>query len=327
MSLQSSLSIASLTDINDSNVNSTSNLQHKHAEVEAISNNSERLDTDRETVTAVEHPQPKFDIRKRKVNSRDYPLNSYFSGYNANFLSGIFDDIAKAQERNLKELSHSYENGTEHCCSPSALKKPRLAKTSTLTRSFKSFKNLSAMGHSQMTLSTEVTSMDSSHSPNIIEPSISTEQGGSEDSMTTKSSVIVSDNYEEAANIIDSVLNVDIIFPNIPASISKSTCSSTDNLTQTSVPDAQVSETSKIINIDGKNSNGKDVYGWFVEMDHDDTLRDRADAIADASDKARISSCDLSFSAATAPKRVVDDDELEWAKAADTVDDVLGDFF
>jgi hypothetical protein len=36
---------------------------------------------------------------------------------------------------------------------------------------------------------------------------------------------------------------------------------------------------------------------------------------------------DLAFKAPTAPKATNYDAELEWAKAADTVDDVLGDFF
>ena len=35
----------------------------------------------------------------------------------------------------------------------------------------------------------------------------------------------------------------------------------------------------------------------------------------------------LAFQAHTAPKASNHDAEVEWAKAADTVDDVLGDFF
>ena len=46
-----------------------------------------------------------------------------------------------------------------------------------------------------------------------------------------------------------------------------------------------------------------------------------------AAPTAASSSTTLAFSAATAPNAVSHDAEVEWAKAADTVDDVLGDFF
>jgi hypothetical protein len=39
------------------------------------------------------------------------------------------------------------------------------------------------------------------------------------------------------------------------------------------------------------------------------------------------STTDLAFQAPTAPKAENYDAELEWATAADTVDDVLGEFF
>jgi len=53
-------------------------------------------------------------------------------------------------------------------------------------------------------------------------------------------------------------------------------------------------------------------YGWFVELEDD----------ADDNDK------DLAFKELTAPKKNIDlDNEVDWACAADTVDDVLGDFF
>lgn len=54
----------------------------------------------------------------------------------------------------------------------------------------------------------------------------------------------------------------------------------------------------------------KSSYGWFVELEEDDRNEE------------------LAFTAVTAPKKNVDlDNEVDWACAADTVDDVLGDFF
>jgi hypothetical protein len=66
-------------------------------------------------------------------------------------------------------------------------------------------------------------------------------------------------------------------------------------------------------------SDSKD-YGWFVEMD-DECTGLSVNAYNNQSQK------NLAFLAPTAPNGVDNDAEVEWAKAADTVDDVLGDFF
>lgn len=55
-------------------------------------------------------------------------------------------------------------------------------------------------------------------------------------------------------------------------------------------------------------------YGWFVELDKDCNT-----------DPGRPK--DLAFSAITAPEKTTLEEEAEWALAADTVDDVLGDLF
>ena len=68
-----------------------------------------------------------------------------------------------------------------------------------------------------------------------------------------------------------------------------------------------------------------ETYGWFVEMEDDS---DEAVAAAGAGiDPYTASKHDLAFTAPTAPKAENYDAELQWATAADTVDDVLGDFF
>lgn len=55
----------------------------------------------------------------------------------------------------------------------------------------------------------------------------------------------------------------------------------------------------------------KSPYGWFVELEDEDNGNE-----------------ELAFTAITAPKKNVDlDNKVDWACAADTVDDVLGDFF
>lgn len=95
-----------------------------------------------------------------------------------------------------------------------------------------------------------------------------------------------------------------LAFPQLPASVSNSSCNTlTRNLSdlQSSLSEAQDKET----------------YGWFVDVDGES--RETADPYANSSS--------LAFVAHTAPNATNQDDEVEWAKAADTVDDVLGDFF
>jgi hypothetical protein len=98
-----------------------------------------------------------------------------------------------------------------------------------------------------------------------------------------------------------------LAFPQLPSSV-KDTSSFT--LTPTN-KDQQTSDSEMP---------SKDHYGWFVEMD-DECTGLSVNAYNNTSQK------NLAFLAPTAPKGVDQDAEVEWAKAADTVDDVLGDFF
>jgi len=63
-------------------------------------------------------------------------------------------------------------------------------------------------------------------------------------------------------------------------------------------------------------------YGWFVQTD-DDHKHD----LSRRASTTNVAFEDLAFKAPTAPKRVDDNAEVEWARAADTVDDVLRDLF
>mmetsp|Transcript_10823 Transcript_10823/g.13696 ORF Transcript_10823/g.13696 Transcript_10823/m.13696 type:complete len:419 (+) Transcript_10823:88-1344(+) len=137
-------------------------------------------------------------------------------------------------------------------------------------------------------------------------------------------------------SLVDKVLIESLAFPNLPPTVSESSCSS-NNLTQTAVQAAQVLETilhrdqsqGCHTHIEGVMHDSKDTYGWFVDMDLEQDV-DRANAISAAQESVRAGARgdeDLSFQAFTAPKKTDLDEEVEWAKAADTVDDVLGDFF
>jgi hypothetical protein len=100
-----------------------------------------------------------------------------------------------------------------------------------------------------------------------------------------------------------------LAFPHLPATVSVSSC--TNSLTR-NMSDLQSSLTE---------THDREAYGWFVEMEEP---KGTADTCYYGS-SSRLQ--DLAFSAPTAPNAENQDDEVEWAKAADTVDDVLGDFF
>jgi len=319
-----------------------------------------RLDVELPSPTSVdENPlDGVFQNRKRKISEEDVPSQKSFPNCSVNFLSAIFNDIAKAQasssrSTNLNELDlneitrpHQSSQVQNYCYQdilPTSRKKPRLSLTSSLSRCRKSFKNLTSVLPSSSvatvcTEATQLTDLSFYISPSTnddeverLNPSCNVEP---DSPIPTNDHVIVADHYTEAASIIDQVLNVDLFFPNLPATVSEHSCSST-NLTQTSVhanedfvtPTLTQAQQARPNIVVGKKRSVKDCYGWFVETDQDDLLRNRAEAIAHAFNKSQTSTEDLSFSAATSPKSLADNDELEWAKAADTIDDVLGDFF
>lgn len=93
----------------------------------------------------------------------------------------------------------------------------------------------------------------------------------------------------------------------IPATVSRSF--SAENMLESSWQKAAHEE-----NQDGD-------FGWFLDIDDGEER-----AIADAY-KNPLASDNLAFSAQVAPKAADYHDEVEWAKAADTVDEVLCDFF
>ena len=101
-----------------------------------------------------------------------------------------------------------------------------------------------------------------------------------------------------------------LAFPHLPATVSATSCST---LTR-SASDLQSSVTEK---------HEKDSYGWFVEMEDESETASGVTSAYPVSDFFG----DLAFVAPTASKQTAHVDEVEWAKAADTVDDVLGDFF
>ena len=303
-------------------------------------------------------------LRKRKCNYNERqqapPLHA--AQMNTDFLSGIFQDLAACdvdvdveegdRTRSVTYAPHdalvSSDSTSWSCCGRPA-KKSRLSKTQTLSRCSKSFAKMeiSAIAirgpEDPLIPDGESLSSRSKQTPLSLDLSFS---GDDDDvhpvlhvtSDSTAAKMLVDHIFS------DSITKFNINFPDLPSlpatvSASSHACSSTNNLTRTSVEAPQeVFETPHLIHVAGKEHEHKlrdgygSGYGWFVEMD-DEKLRERLQAVAAAFENCRAiaspedagsTALSLAF-AASGPKKAVHlDSEVEWAKAADTVDDVLG---
>lgn len=282
-----------------------------------------RLDSDLEQTNTTVNPLNDVDSsstcriqpRKRKVSLESVPAEDK-DRFSADFLSGIFDDLAKAQSM---EGSDHNDTPTPHTDgSTTSRKKPRRC----MSRSMSYFSVHNAQNNAMDGRARSTPSDSDSMKPPSPNDCAASFQGTevTEDLASNPTSDCATCN--NAAAIVDQVFSSGLIFPNLPVSISDSSCSS-NNLTQTSVQAVQVLEKPQLI--EGEMQDKKDGYGWFVEMDDEGTSGFTLDTNAVGSSSSQK---DLAFVAATAPKQDVNyEDEVQWAKAADTVDDVLGDFF
>jgi len=101
-----------------------------------------------------------------------------------------------------------------------------------------------------------------------------------------------------------------VAFPHLPATVSDSFCS------------AGLTRTNLIMQASSLETQSKESFGWFVDLDDHQQTAEPIAALP-----CSVSCEDLAFQAPTAPMGDNNDAQVEWAKAADTVDDVLGDFF
>lgn len=239
---------------------------------------------------------------KKRANKNDHK-RVILSSVNSAFLDGLFADVAQAQgEDSLASESHScYPNEFDPRGDPSkSFKKTRLSKSKSMTRCGKSFLRLSLPEAS--TVSSEFDSIFSS----TVSPGVTSRNSSLEFQLSCVSDSSC-DNVVSRAKTINATAK--LAFPKL---LSASTCAnSSSTLLPRKVSDLQVHVTEDL--------SPKESYGWFVEMDEDHQI--------DSVDPYKTSTGTLAFSAPTAPKAANFDAEVEWAKAADTVDDVLGDFF
>jgi hypothetical protein len=235
-------------------------------------------------------------LRKRSIECNLPAVE--LSTYNSAFLSGLFADIANSCGKNPFTEKNSI----------SPKKKSRLSLVKSISRCEKSHPNFDNL---QFSAESEF-----NDSKNKIM------QNGMIQLQPRKHSVLLSRLNSMKSSIIQDVLHFNaedvgkLGFPQLPATVSTTSCSisSRRNSVQRFVDDE---------------TDSKESYGWFVAFDDECEEApglSSVSSVSSASSSSLVS--DLAFTAITAPKRSVEyDAELEWAKAADTVDDVLGDFF
>lgn len=256
----------------------------------------------------------RFNLRKRSHDPKKVNLSSYDS----DFLGGLFADVAR--------VAQSEDAGEEAPCLPDptvaeedarldhslSVKRSRVSLTKSFSRCGRSYKNLA-----EVSSPVGVDTFPTTQAPatKTFEPSYSPSMERMDSLHFQLNCVDPSVSPKSVKSVVDII---DMAFPHLPATVSESSCNKQQDLTQSSGPAVPDSETSS--------SSPQESYGWFVDLDSTDD--DETQDLPSDPYSRTSSSLDLAFTASTAPKRVsTHDAEVEWAKAADTVDDVLGDFF
>jgi hypothetical protein len=250
---------------------------------------------------------------------------------NSAFLSGLFADVAKASEATTGSSSDEI--------SPNQAKKTRKEKSMSIARCEQSFAVLmKAINEaSEDDLSSEscansntaifgdaaTATTSSIHRDNSLQYQLACVTASLTSTATSKSADISS--------------ATGVVFPNLPATVSNSSYGNNMNtnhhpasspittLTHV-ISDLQSSTTEKT-----SQTSSNDTYGWFVEMEDETSFFNVSSTPTSISCLPLVDQYfapkDLAFTAQVAPKAENYDAELEWATAADTVDDVLGCFF
>jgi hypothetical protein len=252
---------------------------------------------------------PRFSLRKRAANT-DRPKTT-LSTVNSAFLSGLFADVAKVQVDfdDFTPQDNSNEDSDPRSNQSLPSKKSR----------FSMSKSMSRCGKSMICLTDAIISPPSSPNNDKKVLSFSATHRSTEverkDSLLFQLHCVSSTSSSESSTKPSSKTILDaaaLEFPHLPATVSATSCNTLTHYQS----DLQSSTVEK---------SQKECYGWFVEVDEEDESVPASTTAIEP--RASTSTVELAFFP-TAPKATKNyDAEVEWAKAADTVDDVLGDFF
>lgn len=239
--------------------------------------------------------------RKRSCNqiSTQDPNPPFLSSYGSAFLSGIFADIAQASDEKpgASELNSDEPHNKKSRTMPSAL---------TLGRPSKSFKALAGLteGTDKVAPAVETPAV-----PFVVSPRFN---------QSTTNIHHLKDQVRELQGMAFPSL------PQIPNTVSSSSFSSS-NLTAPSL--SRGASQASIASEMDQDSTDSD-FGWFISTDDDAEsalIKERAMSVSTAPAFE-----DLAFKAKSTSGAAVEppqDTEVQQALAADTIDDVLGDFF
>jgi hypothetical protein len=257
-------------------------------------------------ITSQATPVPRFTLRKRSINT-DRP-KATLSTVNSAFLSGLFADVAQVHQDLFTEDSDPRTNQSLPA------KKSRVSMTTAMSRCGKSMMSLRNALVSPPS-SPDSSSADTANLFDVLSfPAARSTDLERKDSLLFQLHCVSSSSSNESSVAPSTKTNLDaamLDFPHLPATISATSCN-----TLTRHPsDLQPSTTEK---------SQKECYGWFVEMEQED---ENVPTSTTTAPYVSTSVVELAFKAPTALKASHLDAEVEWAKAADTVDDVLGDFF
>lgn len=259
----------------------------------------------------------RFTLKKRTIRNSLDDVN--ISSYNSDFLSGLFADVAKVTEMtgssSAKRSLTLCETSSKHSSHESPTKKQRTLLSSSMSRCKFSSYNLSQLQslhspevvikESKQVIATSVPQHDMVSSSQEV-PLQTVSQSAREDSLAFQLDCVAG---TESCKLSTDTAAV-VAFPNLPATVSDSSC--TAGLTRGS----QIKHGSS-----PETQQNKESFGWFVDLD--DHENNEGHTVSSYS----VACSDLAFQAPTAPHATHNDAEVQWAKAADTVDDVLGDFF
>jgi hypothetical protein len=236
------------------------------------------------------------------------------SSCNSDFLSGLFADVVKANvlsdlgiapKRTSDHMSDTSSEDSSHVVSATPSKKSRISLNRCFSRARASITNLTQLEcQSPKGINNEFFGAPGNNQ-HMQANALSARQ----DYLAFQLSVVAgADSSDSQSQSVGDAAR--IAFPNLPATVSDSSC------------DAGLTRANLVRPVTIPENETKESFGWFVDLDDNQTTPEARVGLPYA-----VSSDDLAFQAPIAPRCVNDVAEVEWAKAADTVDDVLGDFF
>lgn len=241
-------------------------------------------------------PFPRINLRKRSFSSKKMNLESV----NSAFLSGLFADVANFAE--------DIPQGTAP-----PTKRVRISKSESMARCGRSFKVLTEALDEAAALGVHIP-----HSPVNVDNNSTLFENiftmDRDDSLLFQIECV-------GASSTDVSSATSIAFPHLPATVSNSSCGNSPKTLTRVISDLQSSH-----NTEKFAATSNETYGWFVETEDESSAPSTPAEVAPR-DPSASQDC-LTFAApTTTPTAENYDADLEWATAADTVDDVLGDFF